>query len=203
MPYLKTLVSPLALILVAGCASTPEPVVTQELTPELNIQSVEVEIPETTEIWWGRAKRDYIAEKGCGEGCDETQFFKSEEVNNAAKERLRTIVKSAYETELVNTSSGTQAAKAVVTVNRLRVASAAQSALVGGGHSLNASVVVTEVETGEQIAALNEIGSVAGVPTGGLLAIAFEAGSRDPVVRMAEASGRKTCEALKITTCLK
>lgn len=198
-----------AAVMIAGltaCATGPKNPMTAQQIKSLDIDVINVTVKPSTEISWGEGETAYAESKGCEkpepitatdgdayntaaaenkpQDCDYDALVDSPEAQAFMADRLTTLLQDALETQTAPAFQGTTPARLDVEVIGLHIVSGGQAVLIGGNHTLQATLNVVEIGSGKTIAANPELAALAGYGPGGLISLIVEATSKDPVVRL-------------------
>lgn len=168
----------------AGCNTVQNPLAQQQVEV-LRLAAVNVDISDTTILWWGDGDRAFARSKGLSEN-DSEALSKTPEARAFVAKAATAKIGAALEQKLKPVLAGQRPVKVVVHLRKLHVASVIQRLLVGGHHELVADVTLVDAKTGSTILAYPEHRTIAaaGQGIGGTLIDA--AVLADPIDRLAQ-----------------
>lgn len=165
---------------VAACASGYSNRLNVELVQSLKLRQVDVSVAPDADFWWGDGERAYARSIGRPEAEAEA-LGASPEGRNFMRARASQSIKTAFDRSLAGKLNGTRPVRVVVTMRAVHVASAAQRIIVGGNHTMTASVNLVDANTGEVIASNPKISVTAGAGQGIAGAVLDSALRGDPM----------------------
>ena len=168
----------------AGCNTVQNPLAQQQIEV-LRLAAVNVDISDTTTLWWGDGDRAFARSKGLSEN-DSEALSKTPEARAFIAKAATAKIGAALEQKLKPALAGQRPVKVVVHLRRLYVASAIQRIMVGGHHELVADVTLVDAKTGSTILTYPEHRTIAAAGQGIGGALIDAAVLADPIDRLAQ-----------------
>ncbi len=102
-------------------------------------------------------------------------------------------IRADLETALPPRRATDRPAELIIGVTAMHIEGAARQLLIGSGHKMAFMAQLVDAETRDIIATSDEMAVSAGYTPGGVVAVALDAVSRDPMVRLSEEVAEDVC----------
>lgn len=143
---MRLLLTALLASLVSACVT-----VTNTLAPEqvatFRLARIDVSVPDAARVSWGDGEVAYAATRGVAPQ-DSGSVASTPEGRAYVRDSVAAKLKTAFERNLAGALPGVRLVRLDVIVQDVHIASVVQRILIGGGHTLRASVTLVDAKTG-------------------------------------------------------
>jgi hypothetical protein len=154
-----------------------------DVIQSLNLQQVNVSVPQEATFYWGDGERAYARSIGQPD-------FDAERLGATPEGRayMRTLaaqrIKTAFDKQFAGKLKGTRPVRIDIVMHDINIASPIQRILVGGDYRMKASANLVDAKTGQVIAANPNL-SIRAAAGGGVLGTALDPAFGEPIDRVA------------------
>jgi hypothetical protein len=135
-----------ALLTLAACAGVSKSLDADQISSLRYTDATVVFAPDAS-IWWGDGERAYAASKGLPATESET-VAKTPEAQAYLRGQITSKMKAAMSRHLSGRLTGSRPVRVEVVVKNVRIASAAQRIILGGGYTMQGDINLIDARTG-------------------------------------------------------